>query len=72
MENYLVNKTSTKVNSRKSLEELFIGHKPTLEEHFHIFGCEAFMHVSKEQRKKLDSKTIQCVLVGYDEQTKGY
>ncbi len=35
--NYLVNKTTTKANLGKSLEELFTNHKPTLQ-HLRIFS----------------------------------
>jgi len=35
--------------------------------HLHIFGCEAFAHVPKELRKKLDPKSQKCIFMGYGE-----
>ena len=40
--------------------------------HFRVFGCEAFSHVPKEQRQKLDSKTTRCIFLGYGGNVKGY
>ena len=40
--------------------------------HFCVFGCDSFAHVPKDERKKLDSKSRKCILVGYGEETKGY
>jgi hypothetical protein len=37
--------------------------------HLKVFGCRAFVHVPRDERSKLDSKTKQCVLLGHpDEQ----
>ncbi|KAH9319148.1 hypothetical protein KI387_020917, partial [Taxus chinensis] len=30
-----------------------------------VFGSEAFVHVNKESRKKLDSKSNYCTFIGY-------
>ena len=40
--------------------------------HFRVFGCNAYMHVPVEKRKKLDKKSVKCVFVGYPNQSKGY
>ena len=37
-----------------------------------IFGCQAFVHVPKDEKKKLDSKSRKCILLGYGMTTKGY
>jgi hypothetical protein len=38
-----------------------------------MFGCRAFVHINKVNRGgKLDSKSIECVHLGYDLETKGY
>jgi len=34
----------------------WFGRKPGVN-HLKVFGCEAYAHVPKEKRKKLDSKT---------------
>jgi len=40
--------------------------------HLRIFGSQTFLHVPNQQRKKLDSKTKQMILVGYCEDSKAY
>ena len=40
--------------------------------HLRVFGCKAFMHVPKDQRSKLDSKTNPCVFVGYGDEEYGF
>ncbi|CAB4028654.1 Hypothetical predicted protein, partial [Paramuricea clavata] len=40
--------------------------------HLRVFGCEAYAHVPKDERKKLDSKARKCILLGYGTETKGY
>jgi hypothetical protein len=43
--------------------------------HFHIsesFGCDAFVHVPKEKRNKLDNKEVKCIFIGYKDGMKGY
>lgn len=37
-----------------------------------VFGCKAFVHVSKDERSKLDTKTQQCIFIGYDLDNFGY
>lgn len=33
--------------------------------HLRVFGYKVFMHVPKEQREKLDLKSIECIFFGY-------
>lgn len=40
--------------------------------HLRVFGCKAYMHVPKDQRSKLDSKTNPCVFVGYGDEEYGF
>ena len=47
------------------------GNSPDLSR-FHIFGCKAYVHVPDEKRRKLDSKTVQCVFIGYVANKKAY
>jgi len=37
-----------------------------------VFGCVAYSHISKDERKKLDSKATKCIFLGYATQRKGY
>jgi hypothetical protein len=69
--NYLVKKLPTQMNQGMTPLQVFNGRKPHLR-HFCIFGCEAHVHVPHENQTKLETKSIRCALVGYDEQTKAY
>ena len=51
--------------------EVWTGKKPSLE-HLRVFGCDAYVHVSKENRSKLDNKSEKCIFVGYKDGIKGY
>ena len=37
-----------------------------------IFGSIAYVHVPTEKRSKLDDKSIKCIFVGYNNETKGH
>jgi hypothetical protein len=41
-------------------------------DHLRIFGSLCFLHIPKESRSKLESKTKRCYFLGYDEQSKAY
>ena len=36
------------------------------------YGCEAFVHVDKENRTKLDAKSQKCTFIGYGLDDYGY
>ena len=40
--------------------------------HFKVFECLAYVHVSKELRKKLDAKSKSCIFIGYSDSSKAY
>ncbi|CAL1406718.1 unnamed protein product [Linum trigynum] len=40
--------------------------------HLRVFGCKAFVHIPKDERSKLDSKTRPCVFIGYGQNEFGY
>ena len=41
-------------------------------DHLRVFGCKRFVHVSKDERSKLDAKSRQCIFIGYGEDEFGY
>ena len=41
-------------------------------QHLKVFGCLAYVHVAKDQRSKLDSKSKPCIFLGYSEDEFGY
>ena len=51
--------------------EAWTGEKPNVG-HLRVFGCAAYAHVAKDDRKKLDVKSRKCILLGYGTETKGY
>lgn len=40
--------------------------------HIQVFGCEAYVHVPKEKRQKLDPKSQKGIFVGYGEDQFGF
>jgi hypothetical protein len=51
--------------------EVWSGKKPSVS-HLKVFGYDAFVHVPKEKRSKLDKKAIKCIFIGHKEGMKGY
>jgi hypothetical protein len=55
----------------KTLWEKFFGEKPDVS-HMHVFGARAYMHIPKENRKKMQSVNERGVFVGYESNCKAY
>ena len=68
---YLVNRSSSLVLEDKTPHEVWTGKKPSLS-HLWVFGCDAYVHVLKEKRTKLDSKSGKCIFIRYKDGLKGY
>ncbi len=68
---YLRNRSPTKAIEDMTPFEAWMKQKPQVE-HLRVFGCDAYAHVAKDERKKLDSKSRKCIFLGYGEETKGY
>ena len=68
---YLVNKCSSVVLKFNILEKVWTC-KEISYNHLKVFGCKAFIHVLKEQRTKLDDKSIPCILIGYGDKEFDY
>lgn len=47
------------------------GAKPAVG-HFQVFGCVCYVFVPSHLRRKFDKKAVRCILVGYDNQRKGW
>eukprot|EP01018_Ginkgo_biloba_P035629 Gb_34551 [translate_table: standard] len=69
--NFLKNLSPSSILGGKTSQEVWSGKKPTVE-HLKVFGCEAFTHVPKKKRSKLDNKSVKCIFVGYYDGVKGY
>jgi hypothetical protein len=40
--------------------------------HLKVFGCDAYVHVPKENMSKLDKKAEKCIFIRYKDGLKGY
>ena len=68
---YLKSRSPTSALVNKTPYEVWSGQKLFVA-HLRVFGYEAFMHVPKEKRSKLDNKAEKCIFVGYKDGIKGY
>jgi hypothetical protein len=68
---YLVNRSPSSVLGEKNPQEVWTGKEPSLT-HLKVFGCDAYVHVLKENRSKLDKKAEKCIFIGYKDGLKGY
>ena len=51
--------------------ELWSGKKPNIS-HLRVFGCQAWVHILKKRRHKLEPKSQEMIFVGYKPGSKGY
>ena len=51
--------------------EVFYGYKPVIS-HLKIFGSRDFAHIPKDDRRKLDAKSIECIFVSYCDDQKAF
>jgi hypothetical protein len=68
---YMVNRSPSSVLDDKTPHEIWNGKKPSLK-HLRVFGCDADVHVPKENRSKLDKKDEKSIFIGYKDGVKGY
>ena len=68
---YLVNRSPSLALEDKTPQDVWTGKKPSLS-HLRVFGCDAYIHVPKEKRTKLDSKFERCIFIGYKDGLKCY
>lgn len=68
---YLRNRSPTRGVQGMTPYEVWTGRKPNVS-NFSTFGCSAYVHIPKDERKKIDSKTRPCIFHGYGETTKGF
>jgi transposase InsO family protein len=68
---YLRNRAPTSTLQGKTPYEIWFNEKPDVS-NLRVFGCCAMVHVPKEHRRKLDSKSLKVIFIGYSEVSKGY
>ncbi|CAM8991569.1 unnamed protein product [Rhodiola kirilowii] len=68
---HVLNRSPTSVTKNKTPEEMWSEVKPNVN-YFRVFGCLAHAHIPDEKRKKLDDKSVMCVLLGVSKESKAY
>jgi hypothetical protein len=68
---YLVNRSPSLALDDKTPQEIWTSKEPYLT-HLKVFGCDAYVHVPKENMSKLDKKAEKCIFIGYKYGIKGY
>ena len=61
---YLVNRSPSSTLDDKTPQEVWTSKEHSLT-HLKVFGCDAYVHVPKENRSKLDKKAEKCIFIGY-------
>ena len=65
------NVTPIKRDDYKTPTELWSGNKLNIS-HLRVFGCQAWVHILKKRRSKLEPKSQEMIFVGYESGSKGY
>ena len=68
---HLHNRSPTKAFDGKTPYEAWTGSKPDVSD-LKCFGCTAYAHIPKSERKKFDPKAMKFVFLGYGTDTKAY
>lgn len=68
---FVQNRSPTVALKDVTPEEVWSEIKPA-SHFFRTFGCIGFVHVPQNRRKKLDSRSTKCVLLGISEESKTY
>jgi hypothetical protein len=68
---YVVNRSLSSALDDKTPQEIWIGKKPSLT-HLRVFGCDAYVHVPKENKSNLDKKDENCIFIRHKDGLKGY
>ena len=63
---HIINRMPSRVHAGKRPFEIWTGIKPGIG-HLRIFGCPTHVLIPTENRRKLDSKSAQCIFIGYAE-----
>lgn len=68
---YTYNRTPLFHKDNKTPYEMWTG-KKTRVDHLKTFGCDAYVHVPKQQRRKWDKKSKKMIFVGYQNDSTNY
>jgi transposase InsO family protein len=67
----ILNLRSTKRSPHVTPDKLFSGHKPSVSQ-LRIFGSTVFVHNHSMTKGKLDSHSVECILLSLDDKAKGW
>jgi transposase InsO family protein len=68
---YIINRSPRVALDGKVTEEVWIGQEVDYS-FMRIFRCPAYVHISGEDRSKLDPKSKKCIFLGFKKWVKGY
>jgi len=68
---YLINQTPSLALDEKNPDKVCCSKKPSLT-HLRLFGCDAYVHIPKENISKLYNKVEKYTFIGYKDCLKGY
>ena len=68
---YVKNRSPANSLKDKTHYEALFDLKPSVK-HFKTFGCICFLHIPKDERQKLNSKSSRGVFIGYASESKAY
>uniref|UniRef100_A0A2N9J4X6 CCHC-type domain-containing protein n=1 Tax=Fagus sylvatica TaxID=28930 RepID=A0A2N9J4X6_FAGSY len=68
---YIINRSPRVALDGKVAEEVWTGQEVDYS-FMRIFGCPAYVHISGEDRSKLDPKSKKCIFLGFKKWIKGY
>ena len=63
---YVINKSPSVPLDSHIPQRVWTG-KEVSYRHLRVFGCLAYVHIAKDHSGKLDSKTLPCIFVVYDD-----
>jgi transposase InsO family protein len=69
--NRMPSSSTTMRDAEATPYELWYGRKPDLA-HLRVWGCQAYVHVQRDKRSKLDWHMTKCVFIGYPDDFKGW
>ena len=68
---HTLNRSPTSAVPGMTPYQAYYGSKPDVS-HFRVFGCDAYVHIPKTDRGKLDPKSQKLLFVGYNPVSTGY
>ena len=68
---YLLNRSPTRSLDEKMPYEAWYSKKLAIH-HFRVFGCVAYMKVTRPHLAKLDPRGLKVVFIGYEPESKAY